>query len=155
MSATAAGGRPRSSRGGQSRSNLAYDLGHRGEPMPEWVENNDAHVEAYQDGRADGAPRDSDDEPRTSTPPRRSTPPAEDDNVIPLRPKTQPSPSPASNPWTGGGSTSYVTTSADSVASAALGAVLYCVLFNAVTGGWSGVKKWLSAKFTNGDGSLS
>jgi hypothetical protein len=73
-------------------------------------------------------------------------------NVTPIR-RGQPTSS-GSSPASSGGATHLVSSTTDSVGSAVLGVIAYCVLWNAVTGGWAGVTRWLSAKFTNGNGSL-
>lgn len=163
MTATTAGERrPASTRGGNSRRHLAYDLGYRGEPLPAWAEDHPTLIDAWEDGVSDrdraggdtqpaGGPKKPKAEPAASEPASATRTPATGDSS----PTPEPSRSSASGlPSLRMPRSTSIETVSDSLGSVLVGLVGYAIVINAIRGGWTGVKQWLSAKFTNGDGSL-
>jgi hypothetical protein len=161
MAAAATGGRPRSTRGGSSKRSLAYDLGHRGEDAPAWLGDHPDYADAYEEGVSDrDATGGADTGRREDTPPRahrRDTSRSSASNVVPIstarsappasstrRASTSSAPAPAKG-------SSAIVTAGGSVASAVLGAFAFALLRNVIEGTGT---KWLSAKWTNGDGKL-
>lgn len=157
----AATSRPRSTRRGSSKANLAYDLGHRGEPMPAWVEDNDDYLDAYEEGVSDrdgtgGADTGRPDRKKNTEPRHLSSVPSPDDDDL-TETKPAASSTPADPVTDTGGRSSFmpsmpsVITSGGGVGSAILAAFAYAFAVNLINGTAS---QWLSAKWTNGRGSL-
>lgn len=170
MAAAAAGGRPRSARGGSSKTNLAYDLGRKGEPAPPWVHDEPAYADSYEEGVSDRDGAGGTDSGPRRAPQRRSAPkrteqPTKNADVIPISsaPSAPPSKDTSSSgpflgqSWptsvsSGAGKTQgAVIRATGSAGSAVLGAFAYALFINVLGGTGT---KWLSAKWTNGDGKL-
>jgi hypothetical protein len=156
----AAAGRPRSSRGGSSKTSLAFDLGRKGEHAPAWLGDDPRYSDAYENGVSER------DRSAAGAPAREPEPAPGSDNVTDIgdapsarkrrtggRARKAWSSTTGSQRWpgfvsTGGG---LVVSSTGNIGSAILGAFGYALLVNILKGTGTA---WLKAKWTNGDGKL-